>query len=60
MSIIKAIDSSEDNVEEVRMNLLSLSFNGASGKVGFDDEGDRTGASYAVYKVINGKFVGVN
>jgi branched-chain amino acid transport system substrate-binding protein len=60
ISISKSIKSSGDSVEKVRMNLLSLSFNGASGEVGFDSEGDRTGAKYAVYKVSNGNFVKVS
>lgn len=56
ISIIKSLKNS-DNVDEVRVNLLGLSFNGASGKVGFDSEGDRTGAQYAIYKVRGGEFI---
>jgi len=58
ISLTKAIKDSNNN-QEVRSNLLKLSFNGASGTVGFDSEGDRTGAEYAVYKVIDGEFVKV-
>jgi branched-chain amino acid transport system substrate-binding protein len=56
MSLAKSIEGSK-NVSEVRANLLKLSFNGASGVVGFDSQGDRTGAEYTVYKVIDGEFV---
>ncbi len=59
ISLIKAIESSGDNVEGVKKSLSGLSFNGASGAVGFDSEGDRTGVKYAVYKVIDGEFVKV-
>ena len=59
ISIIKSIESSGDNVESVKTKFLSLSFNGASGKVGFDNEGDRTGARYAIYRVVNGEFMKV-
>lgn len=57
MSLIESIDAVGDDVDKVRDDLFSVAFNGASGRVGFDDEGDRTGANYAVYKVINGQFV---
>lgn len=60
ISIVKSIKTAGNNVEKVKASLLGLSFNGASGVVGFDSEGDRTGAQYAVYKVVNGKFVKVN
>ena len=56
ISIVKSLKDS-DEVNKVRTDLLGLSFNGASGKVGFDSEGDRTGAKYAIYKVVNGEFV---
>lgn len=59
ISIIKSLKDS-DNVNQARVNLLDLSFNGASGKVGFDSEGDRTGAKYAVYKVVDGNFIKVS
>jgi branched-chain amino acid transport system substrate-binding protein len=59
ISIIKSLEGS-DNVNQARINLLDLSFNGASGKVGFDIEGDRTGAKYAVYKVRDGEFVKIS
>lgn len=59
-SIIESIKASENNIERVRTELLSLSFNSASGIVGFDEEGDRTGSKYSVYKVVNGEFVPSN
>lgn len=57
MSLIESLDAVGDDVDKVRDDLYGVTINGASGKVGFDSEGDRTGASYAVYKVINGQFV---
>lgn len=57
MSIIKALDTVGDNVNKVQNELYNVKFNGASGEIGFDSEGDRTGADYAVYKVVNGQFV---
>lgn len=60
VSISKSLKSSGDDVEKVKISLLNLSFNGASGVVGFDNEGDRTGIQYAVYKVSNGNFVKMN
>ncbi|MDA3836869.1 MAG: ABC transporter substrate-binding protein [Nanoarchaeota archaeon] len=57
VALIKAIKSSNANAEVVKTKLHSVSFNGASGEVGFDLEGDRTGVSYEVYQVVNGKLV---
>jgi len=56
MSLIKALKEG-DNIGKVRANLLGISFNGASGKIGFNTEGDRTGADYAIYKVTDGNFI---
>ena len=60
MALIKAIEKSGDNVEAVKSELSKTEFNGASGKVGFDNEGDRTGAGYIIYEVKNGQFVPYN
>ena len=56
MALIKAIKLG-DNVEAVKSELSKTEFNGASGKVGFDNEGGRTGAGYIIYQVKNGQFV---
>jgi len=55
-ALVKAIDGSK-NKEEVREKLYNLQFNGASGSVGFDNEGDRIGIDYTIYQVRNGEFV---
>lgn len=57
ISLIKALETTDDNINQVKDKLHSIKFNGASGEIGFDSEGDRTGVSYAIYKVVNGKFV---
>ncbi len=56
-ALIEAIDKVKDNVDGVKNKLYSISFNGASGSVGFDEDGDRTGSDYTIYVVENGKFV---
>lgn len=56
ISIIKSLEDS-DNINQARINLLDLSFNGASGEVGFDSDGDRTGVAYILYRVENSQFV---
>ena len=60
ISIIEAIKKSGDDVEKVKIELLSVFFKGASGDVGFDNGGERIGVSYSIYKVEKGKFVSVN
>jgi branched-chain amino acid transport system substrate-binding protein len=56
-ALLKAIGSVGDNPESVRNELSKVSFNGASGKVGFDEKRERTGVEYDTYIVKNGQFV---
>lgn len=58
IALIKSLESS-DNTEDVKKNLHYVKFNGASGAVGFDAEGDRTGLDYDVYLVKNNNFIQV-
>lgn len=57
VALLEAIKLSNGDKEKVKTNLHSVNFGGASGKVGFDSEGDRTGTSYELYIVSNGNFV---
>ncbi len=57
IALAKAIENSGDNVEKVKNNLSKVQFNGASGNVGFDENRNRTGITYSVFKVVNGEFV---
>lgn len=56
-ALIKAIEQVGDDKDAVRSVLGSVSFVGASGTVGFDSEGDRTGTRYVMYQYTNGDFV---
>lgn len=56
-ALIKAIDYANDNVDDVKTKLKTIHFNGASGEVGFDSNGDRTGTKYLIYQYLDGKFV---
>jgi len=56
VALIEAIGSGDD-VESVRSELYDVSFSGASGDVGFDRDGDRTGTEYSIYVVRGGEFV---
>jgi len=57
MALMKAIQKVGDDSEKVKENLAQLEFNGASGKVSFDETGERIGIDYEVYVVKNGQFV---
>lgn len=58
IALVKAIDQ-ENGIEKVKNNLLKVSFNGASGKIGFSADRDRTGSEYTVFVVKNGQFIEV-
>jgi len=58
IALAKAITQST-NVDDVKNNLLKVSFSGASGLVGFSSDRDRTGSEYSVFVVKNGQFVPV-
>jgi len=51
-----AIKAGAKNGEEIKNKLYGLSFDGASGKIQFDQNGDVSG-NYDVYVVKEGKFV---
>jgi branched-chain amino acid transport system substrate-binding protein len=57
IALIKAISKEGDNVSNVLKYIHAYTAQGASGTIGFDKDGDRVAEDYAVYKVINGKFV---
>jgi len=57
LALVKAIDKAGDDVNKVQSELYSIKFNGASGEVGFDSDGDRTGVAYILYRVENSQFV---
>lgn len=56
IALAKAIEKS-NNIEIIKDNLLTISFKGASGQIGFSANRDRTGGEYIVYVVKNGQFV---
>lgn len=58
MALIKAIQETE-SIEEAKNKILGMSFNGASGSVSFDKNGDRIGIEYTVYIVKDGEFIEV-
>lgn len=55
IALAKAIDQ-ENSIEKVKNSLLKVSFNGASGQIGFSADRDRTGSEYTVFVVKNGQF----
>lgn len=55
-ALISAIKSGNNEKEKVRQILSSVSFDGASGKFGFDKDRERTGVEYSIYKVVDGQF----
>jgi len=57
LALLKAIEDSGDDPDVVAAALFRKSFEGASGKVGFNTEGDRTGLVYLTYVVQGGSFV---
>jgi len=57
VALIDAIKKGNNNLEKVRDYLAKTKFEGVSGEVSFDSEGDRMGIKYFVYKVIGGEFV---
>lgn len=57
MALLEVIKNVGDNIEAVKNELFKINFNGASGRVSFDKEGDRIGIEYIVYIVKNGQFV---
>ncbi len=58
IALAKAIDQ-ENSIEKTKNNLLKISFNGASGQVGFSGDRNRTGSEYTVLIVKNGHFTEV-
>ncbi|MFH1803153.1 MAG: ABC transporter substrate-binding protein [archaeon] len=57
VALVEAIDAAGDDVEGVRLELYKVKFEGASGSIGFDSDGDRTGTEYSIYEVRGGEFV---
>lgn len=57
IALFKAIKNAGDNPNAVKDELIKISFDGASGKVGFDKDRERVGAKYIIYSVKNGQFV---
>ena len=57
VALVKAIDSVGKDAEKVKVELYNVKFDGASGRVGFDANGDRTGTDYSLYQIRNGNFV---
>ncbi len=57
LALLKAIEGGGDSVEFIKNNLIRVGFNGASGRVGFSEDGDKTGSEYTVYVVKNDQFV---
>ncbi|MBI2449575.1 penicillin-binding protein activator [Candidatus Pacearchaeota archaeon] len=54
-----ALEQGAQTGEEIRDRLYELSFEGASGRIDFDNNGDVSGI-YEIYKVKNGEFVREN
>ena len=57
LALLKAVEGGGNNIESIKNNLIRVGFNGASGRVGFNKDRDRTGSEYTVYVVENGQFV---
>ena len=57
IALSRAIKSGKDSVEAVKGNLLGITFDGASGHFALDEQRERTGVKYIIYKVKNGQFV---
>jgi branched-chain amino acid transport system substrate-binding protein len=54
-TVIEALNSGAKAGEEMRAAIRSASFDGASGHIKFDQNGD-VSANFSVFKVVNGKF----
>ena len=59
-ALIRAIEAAGDNQEAVQKALLLSDFQGASGRVHFDPNGDIEGLHFEVHKIVAGKPVPVD
>lgn len=59
MALANAIKQGATTGEEIKDALATMSFDGASGRIVFDENGDVSG-NYDVYQVKNGKFVKIS
>ncbi len=56
MAIVKAMELGADTGEAIKDNLYDVEFEGASGDIDFDENGDVSGI-YNIYRLTNGTFV---
>ncbi len=60
-AVVKAIESSKTlQSDDIRKALLTISFEGVSGKIAFKPNGDLISSGYGKRKIINGKSISLN